>query len=32
MQGVGMVDDHLTRCFRKKELAKLRREVKGRSG
>ncbi len=25
MQGAGMVDDHLTACFRKKELAKLRR-------
>jgi DNA-3-methyladenine glycosylase I len=25
MQAVGMVDDHLTQCFRKKELAKLRR-------
>lgn len=26
MQGVGMVDDHVVRCFRKKELADLRRK------
>lgn len=26
MQGVGLVDDHLSRCFRKKELAALRKK------
>ncbi|HTM68240.1 MAG TPA: DNA-3-methyladenine glycosylase I, partial [Candidatus Binatia bacterium] len=24
MQGAGLVDDHLARCFRKKELVRLR--------
>lgn len=31
MQGAGLVDDHLARCFRKKELARLRTRERTRS-